>query len=198
MKYVDRDGRKEENEGDESEYVKVYYLYDEDGANGAGHIALLLEKEDGTGEIYSYSTSWEGLDAVKNGLGFDNNKGGMEQIVLDRFEYGQGTSVYNVETFLKSEVKMKIGTNETSRYFEGQIYRWITDEQGEELNECLLNYDPIYNLYNNNCGQIAWQALKQAGIKFLDIEETIPKDAYRLAEEFAMEDKNWIAEDEKE
>ena len=73
MKYVDRDGRKEENEGDESEYVKVYYLYDEDGANGAGHIALLLEKEDGTGEIYSYSTSWEGLNAVSNVLGFEND-----------------------------------------------------------------------------------------------------------------------------
>ncbi len=81
---------------------------------------------------------------------------------------------------MKSEVVLTIDENSQTKYFEGQMYRSITNEQGQAISEYMSNYKGKYTLYGNNCEHVAQQGLAQAGIDFLDTKGSDTDEKIKL------------------
>ncbi len=158
---------------EESPFVEVYYLNEENGAALQGHAAMILIREDGTGVYYSFvnadgsAANWLGVVVVGN-----DSTGCLETASL---------SSSDVQAFLgtgdATETCPSIGciVSETDEDdSEGTTYNRvicisITDEQGDkmfEYAEDLCEQDLTYNLYTHNCGMVVQEIFAQADIDF--------------------------------
>ena len=198
-KMVDLDGREEE-------YVAVIYLINRGtlsgmsdngvlgmgGAFGQGHAAILLVKEDGTGDFFSYA------GAVEPEAIFGNGSEGYLSVHLDD---NNNMDVVNVDSFLKD------GTVATDRvdsknknypkldYYSHGIYIPITNEEGDAMYEAAMEIrrnPEKYQLFTHNCNQVAQMILAAGGKDFAPNEfddiGTRPNTVYdRMVEELLEE-----------
>ncbi len=202
FKYVDLNGMVEE-------YTAVIYLLNEGtgtgetdngplgkgGAFGQGHAAILLVKDDGTGDFFSYAGAVQ-ISAV---LG----SGSKGYLSVHTNEDGNRIDV-NVDEFLKSGELLtdRVELDENGEhvnlydYYSHGIYMPITNEMGMAMYDKAMeirNNPEKYQLTNHNCNQVAQLILEAGGRNFapanFDWLDTRPNNVYRNMTEWIFENK---------
>ena len=183
LKYLDPSGY---------DYEYAIWLVNEKGAQSgplpayAGHAALILAKDDGKGEFYSYVGDGNDLGKVVKGKDVDgylttkvDYDGNQRDISLSRFFTGNGYEsrigvVRYVDTY-ETPNSFNVLNENTGKY---NVYKDsytygvvipITNEEGNRMHQEALsirNNPGQYNLYYNNCNQIAQQILSAGGKQF--------------------------------
>ena len=165
-----------------ADYIGAMYLLNEGhlpgpekgwnlgGAAGHGHAALLLIKEDGMSEFYSYAGAVEGGALVpevgSNGyLSTVVDKGKITEIEVNDFFAQEGT--YADSYANPGRIGSKIDS-----YSHG-VYIPITNEEGKAMHSKAMGIrqNPgIYNLWSHNCNMVAQTILGAGGKSFAPAE----------------------------
>ena len=201
FKYVDLNGMEEE-------YTAVIYLLNEGtgtgetdngplgkgGAFGQGHAALLLVKDDGTGDFFSYAGAAK-INAVLDGSeGYlsvhTDQDGNMIDVNVDEFLESGELLTDRVELDENGEHE-----NLYDHYSHG-IYMPITNEMGMAMYDKAMeirNNPEKYQLINHNCNQVTQLILEAGGRNFapanFDWLDTRPNNVYRNMTEWIFENK---------
>ncbi len=145
---------------------KVVVLNQSSGAGTFGHNALMLIGEDGSGLLYSYGGNFT-EDAFVIFMG-ESSESHMDRYYLNREE---------VEAFFTGEEKGEILSDwenggadmNATPYNRGAVID-VTSEQGWQMisaaESIRNNESDEYNLYYNNCGQVASRILLAADIHY--------------------------------
>ncbi len=154
---------------DDFKVDKVVVLNQPDGAGGAGHTAVMLIGEDGSGLYYSYHGNFEGNElSIYMGNSVD---GEMKRVYLNSDEVkefctGDQSGMISLYT---DEVKAE----DDKPYVNGIVID-INEEQGWEMiseAERIRNDETEqYNLYANNCGHRVSQILLAGEVKYASSE----------------------------
>ncbi|MDE6949627.1 MAG: hypothetical protein K2P64_01710 [Lachnospiraceae bacterium] len=167
LKWVDINGKEPED------YKYIYYVNNQGAAGNQGHTAFLIVKENGMAEYYSYST----IQGDYLGKIFDSKTDDKE------YEGRLYTNVKgNVQQDIPIDVFVREGHVDEHRYANGNwngrgvkedpdeftrgIIIPISDEQGEKIHDAAqqLLYNPgVYNLWSNNCMQVATELIRAGG-----------------------------------
>jgi len=164
-----------------AKYVGVIYLNKEYGAMQQGHAAILLVKDDGTGDFFSYASHKD----VMNGL---RGPGYLARAVDNTSSKPYPVTSIEVKSFLQigkiytdtvgvihqlSNPNDKYGidgvyTPKDTPYNRG-FYIPVTDEEGKAMFDRALEIRKkpgMYDLWYNNCGHVAQNILEAGGKKF--------------------------------
>ncbi len=184
MKWVDINGEEPED------YEYIYYVNNPSAAGGFGHTAFLIVKENGMAEYYSYSTvqgEYVGKifdsttdDKEYEGRLYTNVKGGIQQeIDIDDFVK---KGYVNEQWYANGKWNARKEGEAADEFTRGIIIP-ISNEQGEKIHDAAqeLLYNPgIYNLWSNNCMQVAKELIKAGSEELLLSEDLKWLEAYPL------------------
>ena len=182
VKWIDANGEEPED------YEYIYYVNNPGAAGGFGHTAFLIVKENGMAEYYSYSTvqgEYAGKifdsktdDKEYEGRLYTNVEEGIPQdISIDAFII-RG---YIDEKWYNNGKWNKRKEEESSDKFTRGIIIPISNEQGEKIHGAAqeLLYNPgVYNLWSNNCMQVAKELIRAGGEDLLLSEDLTWLEAY--------------------
>lgn len=161
-----------------AKYVGVIYLNKEHGAKEQGHAALLLVKDDGTGDFFSYASAWEIMDGTRG-------DGYLAMAVDDSSPEPFPVTLINVRSFLETgkiftdavgvinpsvekygvDGAFKKGDTPYNRGF----YIPVTNDEGKAMFDRALEIRKNpgkYDLVYKNCGHVAQNILEAGGKKF--------------------------------
>ncbi|MEG0754473.1 MAG: peptidoglycan-binding protein, partial [Angelakisella sp.] len=168
-----------------STYVGAVYV-NSDGLPIVGHSAVMLVRDDGQAEIYSYNGNPDDLAGIVGygALGLiwdittpapwspDNYIGTRPYLSVAIDENGNETTI-DLATFngRQKTDSMVPGVTIDDKYYRG-LYIPISDEQGQAMHDearrirenVLSGNDPGYNVTGNNCTMIAMDILGAGGI----------------------------------
>ena len=163
-KNAERDVLKNDNG---APYVGVFYLNSASGAGGNGHVAMLLLRSDGTGDLYSYVSVAPSLTVV---YGYsDANVNYAYGIDL-----GKKWGVRDTNSKYRFDEVIKAGGIKGSETYNRGIYIPIKDADGKKMaqaaKETILSVNGIgydekdYHLLANNCDINARKWMRAGGI----------------------------------
>ena len=164
-----------------ADYIGVVYLVNNKGAFGNGYAALLLVKNNGWAEFYSYA------DAVNVGA----ITTGSEGYLSTAFDKNNKIGTVNVDSFTKSKNVFSDNVEHPNErvvdnytYTNG-VYIPITNDEGIAMHDTAMKIRENpgeYNLWNHNCGQVAQMILQAGGKDFaatkFDWFNTRPNSVY--------------------
>ena len=123
----------------------IVVLYARNAVGGLGHMAILIQDENGVYRLWS-----------KNGDKFDD----------DIHKDNKGIAITSIEDFLDNQANyIKQTENSESPYYTEGYMIATTSEQDAKIKETMegeLNNN--YHLLNSNCGQAVMNALESAGV----------------------------------
>lgn len=167
LKWVDRNGK------DPEDYAYLYYVNNPGAAGKQGHTAFLIVKENGMAEYYSYST----VQGHYLGKIFDSKtddrefEGRLYTNVSDDVQQDVSIDVFikdgHVDEYWYADGNwIGRGVGEEADKFTRGIIIPISDERGEKIHDAAqqLLYNPgVYNLWSNNCMQVATELIRAGG-----------------------------------
>ena len=176
-----------------AEYTAAVYLVNRDGALGQGHAALLLVREDGQAEFYSYAGRVN-LGAVTIGCeGYLSthldDDGNPATVSVEDFEREGGVFADRVDSKNKNIDKQDPYSN--------GVYIPITNDEGIAMHKMAMTIRYVpgrYNLWKHNCGQVAQIILRAGGKDFAATQfawwNTRPNSVYdNIVEEIERGDR---------
>ncbi len=177
---------------DDFKVDKVVVLNQPSGAMGAGHTAVMLIGEDGSGLYYSYHGNFENewLPII---AGYSAD-GYMDRVYLTSDEVetfftdnkisgrisqvGEHDTQVNHNNLEEWQANINNGTGDENPYTRGIVYD-IEDEQGwkmiSEAEFIRNNESEEYNLYANNCGQQVSQITSAGDVQYGKESELSPQ-----------------------
>ena len=177
-KNAERDVLKNDNG---APYVGVFYLNSTSGANGFGHVAMLLLRSDDTGDLYSYDcvdpslTVMYGYSEANVNYAYGINLGAKWGVKNENSEY------------VFDNVTKAGGIKGTETYNRG-IYFPIKDADGKKMAQAAketilsvngIGYDfPDYHLLANNCDINARKWMRAGGVTMSTGGDPVPNDVY--------------------
>ena len=162
-------------------YVGVFFLNREDGAGGFGHVAMMLYRSDGTGDLYSYVGTTPS-PTVAGGYN-DANVNYAYGVDVEAFLKGEPNNDGKIEHKIKNPRGIRPGFDEqgkpswatSNEVYDRGIYFHISDAQGQRMKEAAdktirevngIGYDmPDYHVLTNNCDTQTRKWLKAGGIE---------------------------------
>ena len=140
----------------------ILVLIAPDGANGNGHMAVLIQNKENRWEYYSKNGT-KGLGGLY-GEPYNDNKG--------------ESSFSSVDDFLNSSEFNPVDKETNQRkYTEGYLIPATSIEDTEAINAAMSELNKIYNVFGSNCAVTVQKALSAAG-KFPGIPTGFSLSAY--------------------
>ena len=162
-------------------YVGVFFLNREDGAGGFGHVAMMLYRSDGIGDLYSYVGTTPS-PTVAGGYN-DANVNYAYGVDVEAFLKGEPNNDGKIEHKIKNPRGIRLGFDEqgkpswatSNEVYDRGIYFHISDAQGQRMKEAAdktirevngIGYHmPDYHVLTNNCDTQTRKWLKAGGIE---------------------------------
>ena len=126
----------------------ILVLIDPNGANGKGHMAVLIQNKDNKWEYYSKNGTKEFFGLY--GEPYNDNKGEFSFQTVDEFLNSSDFNPIDKET-------------DQRKYTEGYLIPSTSEEDIEAINGAMSELGKIYNVIGSNCAVTVQSALSAAG-----------------------------------
>ncbi|MBQ1932221.1 MAG: hypothetical protein II360_01850 [Muribaculaceae bacterium] len=128
-------------------------LLQPDGANGLGHMAILIQNEDGKWSLWSKNGTDENSGIKGNSINQDGK---------DKDDCGTGT-YDSIEEFMVGKDNQKEDNSGSMKYTKGYKIKSSSEEDNAAKNQAKIELDKDYNLIGANCAVMVQKALEAAG-----------------------------------